>query len=311
METGTATPSERPATFEAAFAADEAASAVESQTTPPESETQTDLTAAAPTAPPVEGTDPITPASGEPPKERWADILSNARTKTRGDVEQEFRTKYPWLDQVDPGYVQRANELGRLFQQDRAGYVRQMLAESLTDPELATVVRSEAARVLASGRAPNLDPDIPVVDDRGQVVAQAYSADRVKAVVQSAIQEALSKEVGPLKQSVATVTAERQALAVQAEAQSTADRLYSQANQWDGFKEHETAIAEAFAQHPEWSLQDAYIAVVPGKLKAQQSAKTLDDLKRKAAASTVNPATAAVPATNRPRSFHDASLSWR
>src|SRR3990167_7631898 len=47
--------------------------------------------------------------SGEPPKERWPDILAHTRTKTEAEVTaklaQEYRTKYGWADQLQENPV--------------------------------------------------------------------------------------------------------------------------------------------------------------------------------------------------------------
>jgi hypothetical protein len=47
------------------------------------------------------GSDPGTQtatATGEPPQERWSDILASARTKTRAEVEAEYKQKYGWAE---------------------------------------------------------------------------------------------------------------------------------------------------------------------------------------------------------------------
>ena len=40
------------------------------------------------------GSSPSDPSSGEPPRERWNDILQNTRSKTRAEVEAEYRQRY-------------------------------------------------------------------------------------------------------------------------------------------------------------------------------------------------------------------------
>ncbi len=315
------TPSQRPS-FAEAFATD--ATAASSQTPAPEG---------AATTAPAEGqaTDSATSPSepkGPIPFDVHKTALENARIKAAEQAKQEFEQQFGWAKTVDRTAVEDAMRLGQLYQSDRAGYIRQVLGEAVADPTLAPLVRSEAARVLGA-RAPqpvDLSPDIPVVDNNGQVVTHTFSADRVKAIVQHAVQEALQKEVAPLKQDFQTRQDRDAAIQAQRELDTQVQDIYSEAIQMlPGFKEHEAEIAKVFDAMPPFdpndqraadkALRKAWHQVVGSTLANRDQTRTqmLDELKTKAAAGTgsVNPAGAAVTATKRPTSFHDASLSWK
>lgn len=305
--------SERP-TMAEAFASDISGAASlpadPSPETPPAASASADAT-----VPPAEATSADTPTEtpkGEPPKERWDSILANARTKAKDEALAEWRQQHGWAESVDRGAVQEAARIGQLFQQDRVGFLRQVLAEAVADQTLAPMVRSEAARVLGMRAQPTVDlsPDVPVINANGQEVTRTYSAERVQGIVQQAIAEALAKEVGPLKETVQSVAQERAHAAQLHQADQVAEQIYQQALTWPGFKEHEKAVGAEWDKHPDWSVQDAYIAVVVPKLQAAEKARTLDELKTKAQASTVNPAAAAVASPHKPTSLLDKSLVW-
>ena len=294
---------ERPRSFTEAFARDAAGPATE---TTPE-----------PAAAIAQPSDPAVPSdnpSAEPPKERWDSILANARTKAIA----EYKEKVGWAETVDRAAYEEAARIGQLYQRDKPAYIRQVLAEAVNDPTLAPLVRSEAARVLGSRQQPAapqaIEPDIPVVDESGRVVAQAFSAERVKALVAQAVADAIGKEVAPIKADFQSRQQQEQARQEQVQLQSTVTTLYEQATtDLPHFKEHEQAIAAAFEKipgDPGTALYRAYAQVVLPKLQAAGQAQALEDLKTKAAASTANPASATVTTTKRPKSFSDSSLKW-
>jgi len=303
-----ATPAERPTTFAQAFASDaatqtEASAQPEAATTQPAETT----TATAPVHPSAEKTGPI-------PFDVHKTALENARTKAVA----EYKEKFGWAEAVDRSAYEEAARIGQLYQRDKPAYIRQVLAEAVNDPTLAPLVRSEAARVLGSRQQPAapqaIEPDIPVVDEQGRTVAQAFSAERVKALIAQAVADAIGKEVAPIKADFQTRQQQEQARQQQAEAQKASNTLYEQVTtELQGFKEHEAEIAAVFEKipgDPATALYRAYAQVVIPKLQAAGQAKALEDLKTKAAASTANPASATVAATKRPKSFSDSSLKW-
>ena len=303
------TVSERP-TMAQAFASDidgaESLPAESSSVTPA---VDASADAIVPPAEAVATSDPVTPADaplGEPPKERWPDILQNTRAKTRAEVEAEFRQRLGWAEAIDPDSARFIQTLGQVWQTAPENVLGSLVAEIReTRPHLLAGFRSALARELAArGDTPEALPDYPIIDQQGQQVAS------LAEVIQRHVSAALEKEVGPLKQSAKAELQKREALELTAKAESTAQAMYQQAQAWPGFTQHEQVIGQTWAAHPEWSLQDAYIAVAVPKLQAVTKAQTLDELKTHANASTVNPAAAAVPSTHRPTSLLDKSLEW-
>lgn len=309
----TPTPAERPQTMAEAFARDAASSTPDVSETAPAATVQADAT--------TEIGDSTT-APGPIPFTAHKTALENARTKAKDAALAEFQQQYGWAMQADRSIVETGMQIGQLYQADRPGFIRQVLAEAITDPTLAPLVRSEAARVLGSRQqpqapqAPDLSPDIPVLDAHGQVVTQTYSADRVQQIVQQAIQDALGKELTPIKQDFESRQQQEQARQQQQALQSEVNEIYREATDvLPGFEDHKDEIAKVFATipgDPAKALRAAWKQVVGGKLAVadQVKADTLKTLQTQAAASTVNPAAANVSPTKRPSSFLDPSLRW-
>jgi hypothetical protein len=293
-------PIERP-TFAQAFASDAATSP--EQPAQPEAPTTQAADAATTQAPINPSADAKT---GPIPFDVHKTALDNARTKAVA----EYKEKFGWAETADRVAYEEAARIGQLYQRDKPAYLRQVMAEALANPELAPLVRSEAARVLGS-RAPQPQsaiPDIPIIDDQGKVVGN------LREIVSQHLAEFAAKEIEPIKRDYATRQQAEQERQEQAQLQKTVVTLHEQAiADLPHFKEHEQEIAAAFEKipgDPGTALYRAYAQVVIPKLNAASQAKALDDLKTKAAASTANPASAAVATAKRPKSFNDPALSW-
>ena len=304
--------SQRPTSFAEAFARDAA-----SQSETPAAPTETAATAPA-ADPALDGAKPAGPI----PFDAHKTALENARVKERERVTQELEQQYGWAKTLDRAVVEQGHQIGKLYTEDRPGFIRQVLAEALATPDLAPMVRSEAARVLAS-RTPqtpavDLSPDIPVVDDTGRVVAQTFSADRVKQIVDHAVQAALGKELQPLKQDYESRQQREQQAKTDAALQSTVSTMFDTLTQTlPGFSDHMAEIAkvmESIPGDPVLAAQQAWHRVVGSTLQNsdQVKAQALKELQTKAAASmsAVNPASAALPPARRVTSFRDPSLKW-
>lgn len=273
--------------------------------TPSASATQTSATA---TAAPISPTAPHDPnGSGEPPKERWADILSNTRTKTRGEVEAEFRQKYGWAD---------------AFQTNPLEFMRTWNGQMLAHPEYGPQWRAEVARTLRGMRqqTPEVSeepaPDVPVVDAQGNTVSHAYSAPQMKKWQdwQWAQREAsLNEKFAPLESMRTQIEQAQQVAQIQQQAahhaQSTLETL--RANPY--FVEHEGKIKQALAENEAFgdNVYQAFVhvlstQVLPGLSQTEQ-AKVVASLQQKAAASTVS--ASGQTATSKPKfkDFAEAS----
>lgn len=321
-------------TFEEAFAAPDPTPADDSPSS--STETPASETAATPadaTAPPA--TETTAPAPDVPPRdegpipfERHKKVLEGARAETTAAKEElaRLRDQLGWADGMDRQTLEEAFQLGRRYRTDPQGFVRQMLQDALADETVAPLIRSEAARALASGRQPTvapdeLAPDIPVVDEAGKVVGHSYSADRVLQIVKREVAQALHQHVDPLRQDLDTRRAQAQAEATTQAARDWSKKTYEWATQsLPDFEAHRAAIGERYAAYinadPE---MDPIVAMVAGWKDVvgstlgnveQAKADAVAALKTKAAAGTVNPASAGVASTTRPTGFDDPSLQW-
>lgn len=302
------TPDQRP-TMAQAFASDAATSS--ESTAQPEAATTQPAETSETQAPvhPSEKTGPI-------PFDVHKTALENARAKAVA----EYKEKFGWAESVDRTAYEQAMQIGQLYQRDPVAYIKQIVAEASANPELAPLVRSEAARVLGSRQqekpAP-IEADIPVVDDQGRVVSHSFSAERVKQLLaqeREALKQELLGEIAPLKQERENAKRQKQAADQQAQIETSVKSIYEQAtSELPQFKEHEQEIAKALAEipgEPGAALYRAWAKVVLPKLEAKSQSKTLDDLKTKAAASVANPTAPAVASTRRPASLLDKSLTW-
>jgi hypothetical protein len=91
---------------------------------------------ATPAAPPSATSAPA--PSGEPPRERWDDILNNTRTKTRSEVEAEYKQKYGWADS---------------FQTDPYAFVDSWMDQLASHSQYGPQILAKAARMLQARRA--------------------------------------------------------------------------------------------------------------------------------------------------------------
>lgn len=241
--------------------------------------------------------------------------LKNARAKERDAAIAEWRQQHGWAEQADRAAIEEAQRLGQLYQRDRAGYIRAIVSEALSDPELSPQIRSLAGGVLAGGRgpqAPTFEPDIPVYDERGQMVAQTFSAGKVQDLVKHAVAEALGQEVGPIKDRIKRADDAAKAAAAERALDDEADRVTATIAKLPHFAEHEAAIAEAIGQMPpgvdyrEAGLL-AYINVVLPQLSTTERKRVLADINQKPSASTVSPSsgTTAIPKPDSEKSWEE------
>ena len=208
----------------------------------------------------------------------------------------EHAERTGWAEQVDPSEFQQLQRWSAAYREDPVRWMASTIGELRQQfPHLTPALTSEAARILGAARGltaepePDIEPDIPVLDAQGQVVSQAFSADRVKQLVARAVKEA----VNPLKERVDHREASETARQERAAAIEEADTLFKRGEQWHGFAEHKPAIAKAFSSHPTWSLQDAYLHVlhtdILPKLDHKSQGKLLTQLQTQAAGATVRP----------------------
>lgn len=319
------TPGQRP-TMAEAFAADaalhpETSPAVPDGATTPPAETPTPESALHPSTPP-----------GPIPFAVHKTALENARVKAGEEAVAQYRQQYGWAEQVPRETIQEWSGIAQQMASDPPAFLEKYFADAATDPTHGPAVRSWAARTLAT-RAPkavDLSPDVTVQDDQGREVARTFSADRVQAIVQHAVQEAIGKEIAPLKQDHAQRQAEQQRQAQTKREAATQQQLEASTDATladlaallevtadtppDRAKALYDEIETLMAADPKLSPHKAAMQVRQTRIvptlagKAQQS--VLDDLNKRAAAQGVNPAGAVVSTAHRPKTLLDPSLVW-
>lgn len=240
--------------------------------------------------------------SNEPPKERWNDILDNARKKTRAEVEAEYRQKYAPYD---------------TFERDPWGAVQNWLQQAQGHSLYGPLVKQWAQSQLAPPpRGEEPQADVPIVDAQGNDTGRRTFSDQQlrkwhqwnQAQQQSELDQRFKR-----LESDAEARAQRDAQ-IQAYQQATqqATQTLTELRAKPYFKEHEADIRQALEEHPEWgdNVYAAYVQVLTTKIlpmlgQAEQQ-KVIDSLQSKASGATVSPAGAA-PGKPQFRSFADAA----
>lgn len=245
---------------------------------------------ATPQTTPGAATTTTTGQAGDPPQERWPDILNNARTKTRGEVEAEYRQKYGWADQ---------------FHSDPLPFVETWMDQLAENPQLSPRILAKAARMLQSRRgsqpAQVLEepaPNVPIVDGSGNITGYTYDAKGLKAWREwnkAQDKAEADQRFAPLekRQQEADQQAFVQQIQQQADqsARTTLDTLRT--NPY--FKENESKVRAALDAHKEWgdNVHAAFNYVLVTDILPNASAtaqrKVVEQLQQKAGASGVNP----------------------
>jgi hypothetical protein len=317
--TGPTTFSEMPST---AWSDAPSASAPATANTPADQSTAT--TTPSPETVPVEGQ----PQQGEPPKERWNDILANARTKAAQDADAKWQ-QYAWAKQIDPQDFQQVQSITRHFKPggDPIEGLQSLMAEIRKDPANDARIRSLAARALSQRSQPQAPTEPQMVQvqlEDGTVVAMPRDpATWLEHQKQQWLSQ-VEQKFQPLVKAHETTQAERQIEAQNQYVKQVSDATYDDAKTWAGMDslENQIAVAQAMEtmvpdnasiEQVQLALNAAYRKVVLPKLSSSTEAKLLDSLKTRAAASTsVNPGSAAASASRQVARFQDLGPdAWR
>lgn len=240
---------------------------------------------------------------------------------------KQWKEQYAWVEDAQKrAAFDQAVQIGQLYSTDRAGYIRQLLADAVNDPALAQVVRSEAGRYLAGSRqpvaapAPDLNP-IPVQLEDGRTVP-LYSAEQVQAFVRQEASK-FREEMAPVVSTAQELKKERDTARAKAASDTFATGVFANLQKRPHFDELRPEIAKRLASlqlesdHPA-EVRAAAFEIYTDLLSqrqtqsiAQAKSDQLDDLRRHAAASSSpNPGSAAPTTPKSPRSFSDPSLQW-
>lgn len=251
---------------------------------------------------------------------------------TRLNELKQWKEQHGWVEDAQKrAAFDQAVQIGQLYSTDRAGYIRQLLAEAVTDPALAQVVRSEAGRYLAGTRGQGaLQPSPPPAIDLKPIPVQLedgrtiplYSQEQIDAVLEQRMAK-FREELQPTVQTAKQLQDERRAVAEKAEADEWATGFLANLQKLPDFKALEPEVKQRLSQVQLRSGHSAELEAAAYRiyleLTNQRQASTiakaksdqLDDLRRHAAASSApNPGSAAPTTPRSPRSFHDPSLQW-
>lgn len=314
--TGSATTG--PATFAEAFAAEASSASTSDQSTG-----AVNASADATVPPATEATDGTTPAPGEPPKERWADILENARTKAREEADAQW-AQHAWAKQVSQQEFQQIADMARKASTEPIAYLQDFIKELQTHPTYGPQLKSLAAKALSQRnqpQGPDLTP-LQVQMEDGRTVP-LYSADQI-AALQEQWMAKVKQEFQPVTETIESYKAREAAAQKAQQVAQYVETTTADVQTWPGMDDAETrkAVAEELARAKvsdddpreiSLALNAAYRKVVLPKLASKSESTVLDNLRRKAAASTsVNPGSAA-PTSPRPvKSFADLPAdAWR
>jgi hypothetical protein len=218
-------------------------------------------------------------ASGSMPVDRHRAVLTNARNKTRAQVEQEFQAKYGWAETFDR---QRAEHgLGILNGLDKAPEqtlrnLAQLLGVSLAPP---------AAPAEPEGPPP---PDVRLEDG-----SEFYSAKQL-AKLHEWKDKQYEQKLNALEQRYQPLVAERHLSRLRAESDAEAGQTLAQCRaEWPSFPALEGDIKQRMTANPQLSLERAYIQAFAAKglpaIQQQHATDRASQLTRKAAASAPPP----------------------
>jgi hypothetical protein len=235
-------------------------------------------------------------ASGSMPVDRHRAVLTNARNKTRAQVEQEYRAKYGWADTFDRARAEHG--LGLLNGLDKnpeqtLRVLAQSLGVSLTPP----------AATEPEGPPP---PDVKLDDG-----SEFYSAKQLAKL--TAWQDAqYDKKLSAIEARLTPFLQKQHLGELRAAATTEAGTTLAECRaQWPQFQPLENDIKARMQADASLSLERAYILAFAAKglpaIQQQHATDRASQLNRKAAASSAPPGAArpVVPLRDPDRSTRD------
>jgi hypothetical protein len=240
-------------------------------------------------------------ASGSMPVDRHKAVLTNARNKTRHEVESEYREKYGWVDHLKADRARVENALGLMQALD--GPHREQALRTLAQAMGITVAPPPAAPAEPEGPPP---PDVRLDDG-----SEFYSAKQLAKLTQWQ-QAQFDKRLDAIQQKYDPLVQRQVHLEMRQHADAQAGTTLAQCRaEWPGFPALEGDIKARMTASPSLSLEHAYIQAFAAKglpaLQQQHETDRASQLSRKAAASSAPPSAprAVTPLQDRDRSTSD------
>jgi hypothetical protein len=240
---------------------------------------------------------PVAPIPGQPPQEKWPQILENARTKAAQEATAKFEQDYGWAKTIDRNTLGAWTQTAQRMSTDPIGFLSDFMQELQTHPTYGPQLRSQAGRMLATGnRDPEPQPDVQIVNEQGQVTGLTYSATALAerdAWNRRQITAAFQQELQPLKADRESAIAAQQAEETSRYVNGVADSIVTRIDRiLDGDKALYEHVDALMAADPSLDAIDAALEVRSTHLAplAEQRAVEKAQLinKQKAAGTTAN-----------------------
>ncbi len=255
------------------------------------------------TVPAAAAASPTSP-KGPIPFEVHHTALENARKKER----DALQAQYAWTQGLNPDEVKNALGWRQAAQSDPTRFLSEFIAEGLANPQIRPTILSLLGQSLNQAKPQGPKPgDLPkprfqTTDDQGNAVP-VYTAEDIQTLTQS-LREQLRQE---MQEKVAPFEQQRQLAETKERLTTWRTSTLSEMEALDGYKDHEAEIKAVYAAMPPTkggleaeahALFRAYTQVVIPHLKQSGQDATLAKLKRDAAATTLNPSSSGLVASN-------------
>jgi hypothetical protein len=270
-----------------------ASPAVQSQTA-----TATDASSAVQSAQATGITD-TTPREGFIPRDRFDEVNTKKAELERQLA--EYREKHGWAESVQRDQLEQMAQWYSRYNGDAGEFMESILQESLQHPVHGASVKSRLGRMLAQLRQQQSQPEpieagIPVMNDKGDIVARTFTDAQINQLLQQKLDAALS----PFKEDLDTRKSQAQKAQERAQVEAKADADVAYVKKRPGFAKFQKEILATFSANPNMTIRDAYDAVMDSKLPQEAEAKVLSDLQQKANAQTVG---SSAPSSSAPPKF--------
>ena len=246
------------------------------------------------------------------PRARFDEV--NTRMTAAEKQMAEWKERHGWAESVDRSQIEQMAQWYSRYNGDAGEFVENILQESLQHPVHGASVRSRLGRMLASLKAQQaqaqpekIEPGIPVMNERGEIVAKTYTDAQLEQLLQQKLDTALS----PFKEDLDTRKTQAQKAEEKAQAEARADADIQYVKSMPMFEEHKADILAVFKANSQMTFRQAYDEVLKTKIfpgiGQKSEAKVLSDLQQKANAQTVNPGT---PSGSAPPKFKNHAEAY-